>query len=290
VWRRAPALIRTPIVARFVGMAEAVVEEEVAGALAEIRDRGFTLLENVIEPALLDWLSEQLLRIERDDDVRPASNDFEGEHTIRLYNLLVHGGRFAEVPIHPTVLPVVQGVLDRGCLLSSISSIAIDPGESAQPIHSDDQLIGLPRPHPPVVCNTMWALSDFTEENGATRVIPGSHAFDHYPEYGHSFESVPAVMKRGSVLIWNGGLWHGGGENRSKERRLGMAVNYCAGWVRQQENQQLGVPRELVETFPRRLQRLMGYGVYRQLIGHIDKTDPISLLGGESEMRTVWDT
>ena len=193
------------------------------------------------------------------------------------------------VPIHPAVLPVVEGVLDDGCLISSLSSISIGPGEKAQPIHSDDQLIALPRPHPPLVCNTMWALTDFTEANGATRLVPGSHRFERYPEYGKPYDSIAAEMPRGSVLIWNGSLWHGGGANRTGARRVGIAMNYCAGFVRQQENQQLGIPRELVRSFPERLQRLIGYGVYRHLIGHIDKQDPIGLLGGEQALRTVWE-
>ena len=109
-----------------------------------------------------------------------------GPTTVRIYNLLVHGELFERVPVHPNVLPIVEGVLDRGCLISSLSSIAIGPGETAQPIHADDQLIPLPKPHPPTVCNTMWALTDFTEANGATRIIPGSHLADHSPDYGHA--------------------------------------------------------------------------------------------------------
>ena len=92
---------------------------------------------------------------------------------MRVYNLLVHGATFQKIPVHPNVLPVVEGVLDPGLLISSLSSIAIGPDEQAQPIHADDQLIPLARPHVPIICNTMWAITDFTEENGATRARPG---------------------------------------------------------------------------------------------------------------------
>ena len=211
--------------------------------LREIEEQGYTILERVIEPALLDAIDARLLAIEREQGVVPATNEFEGERTVRLYNLLAHGDPFAQIPIHPAVLPVVEGVLDAGCLISTLSSISIGPEESPQPIHSDDQLIALPRPHPPVVCNTMWAITDFSEENGATRLIPGSHLWDTYPEYGKAYDSIPAEMPRGSVLVWNGALWHGGGANRSAERRVGVAMNYCAGFIRQQENQQLGIPQ-----------------------------------------------
>jgi ectoine hydroxylase-related dioxygenase (phytanoyl-CoA dioxygenase family) len=176
------------------------------------------------------------------------------------------------------VLPLVEGVLDRGCLVSSLSSIAIHPGEVAQPIHADDQAIPLPKPHVATVCNTMWALTDFTDENGATRLIPGSHLRDHSPPYGAQYASIPAEMRRGSVLVWHGSLWHGGGANRSGSVRVGIAMNYCAGWVRQQENQQLGIPREIARRFSPRLKELCGYAPYRDLIGHIDKRSPLELL------------
>ena len=96
-----------------------------------------------------------------------------------------------------------------------ICSWGVDPEERAQPIHADDQLLPLPKPHVPTVCNTMWALTDFTEANGATRIIPGSHLRDHSPEFGSRHESIAAEMPRGSVLVWHGSLWHGGGANRT---------------------------------------------------------------------------
>jgi ectoine hydroxylase-related dioxygenase (phytanoyl-CoA dioxygenase family) len=136
----------------------------------------------------------------------------------------------------------------------------------------------------------MWAITDFTEANGATRIVPHSQNDPKWPEYGKAdIETIPAEMKRGSILVWNGSLWHGGGANQTEERRVGIAMNYCAGFIRQQENQQLGIPRAVVAQYPKRLQRLIGYGVYRNLIGHIDKRDPRELLGGEGEMRSIWD-
>ena len=144
-------------------------------------------------------------------------------------------------------------------------------------------MIPLPRPHPPVICNSMWALTDFTEANGATRVVPGSHHRDHQPDFGRPYDdAVPAEMARGSVLIWPGSLWHGGGANRTGTRRTGLAMNYCAGWVRQQENQQLGIPLEVARRFAPALRDLCGFGVYRGLIGHIDKHAPAQVVLGEA--------
>jgi len=253
-----------------------------------VRRDGFTIVENAIAPGLVDALNTALLRLEREFDVKPAMNGFEGHKTVRIYNLLAFGAPFTDVPVHANVLPVVEEVLDPGCLISSLSSIAIDPGEIAQPIHADDMVIPLAKPHIPIVCNSMWALTDFTEANGATRLVPGSHLKDN-PVYGGTYDSVPGEMKKGSVLIWDGSLWHGGGANTTDKRRTGVAMNYCAGFIRQQENQQLGLKPDLVKTFSPRLQELVGYGVYRGLIGHIDKKSPAQVLGSPDGFRSIWE-
>lgn len=259
-----------------------------AAHIGEVRERGYTIVENAIAPELVEALAAALARLERELGSRPAENQFEGHRTIRIYNLLAHGAPFTEVPVHAAVLPIVEGVLDPGCLISSLSSIAIDPGETAQPIHADDQVIPLEKPHATIVCNSMWALTDFTEANGATRLVPGSHKKPN-PEYGGAYETIAAEMPKGSVLIWDGALWHGGGANRTDQRRTGVAMNYCAGFIRQQENQQLGVPPETARGFSLRLQELMGYGVYRGLIGHIDKQSPAQLLNVKGDFRSIWD-
>ena len=172
----------------------------------------------------------------------PPHNLFEGIHTTRIYNLLAHGPTFEQVPVHPAILPICEGVLDPGLLVSSLSSIAIGPDESPQPIHADDQVIPLPKPHPPTVCNTMWALTEFTESNGATRIIPGTHTADpitrpHTELRLHSCgdgQGQRAGLARQPVARRRG--------EHDRDRRVGIAMNYCAGYIRQQENQQLGLP------------------------------------------------
>jgi ectoine hydroxylase-related dioxygenase (phytanoyl-CoA dioxygenase family) len=258
--------------------------------LAEIDDVGYTIVEHAIEPDLVDALTAALDHLEELYEVKPSPNSFEGHDTVRIYNLLAFGYPFTRVPTHEHVLPIVERVLDPGCLVSSLSSIAIEPGERAQPIHADDQLIPLAKPHAPTVCNSMWALTDFTEANGATRVVPGSHRWDHNPEYGAAYDSVAAEMPRGSVLVWHGSLWHGGGANTTDERRSGVAMNYCAGFIRQQENQQLGIPLGVLATFPKRLRELCGFGIYNMPIGHINKRDPAEMLGAApDDTPMVWD-
>lgn len=258
--------------------------------LGRIEEDGYTIVEGAIESDLVDELATNLRTMEERDRVQPARNAFEGERTLRIYNLLARDRVWQRVPVHEHVLPIVEGVLDRGCLVSSLSSITILPGETAQPIHADDQLIPITKPHVPTVCNSMWALTDFTEANGATRLVPGSHLWDHNPDFVNVPESIAAEMPRGSVLIWHGSLWHGGGANRTDAPRVGIAMNYCAGYIRQQENQQLGIPREIAATFSPRLRELVGYGVYNGLIGHIDKRSPADLLDPDGvPNRMVWD-
>ena len=257
--------------------------------LAAIEAVGYTVVEDAIPLDLVDALLDDLARLERDLGTAPSANSFEGGRTSRVYNLLAHGGPWLDVPVHPTVLPIVEGVLTAGALISSVSSIAIGPGEAAQPVHADDQAMPLTRPHRAVVCNSMWALTDFTEANGATRLVPGSHRRDHSPPYGEPQETIPAEMAKGSILVWNGSLWHGGGANTTGETRVGIAMNYCAGWIRQQENQQLGIPAELMAMFSPRLRDLCGLGTYRGLIGHIDKRSPADLLYGDEPTPHLFD-
>jgi ectoine hydroxylase-related dioxygenase (phytanoyl-CoA dioxygenase family) len=265
-------------------------DDDIKRHLTAIATDGYSVIENAIEPAFVDALAGDLLRLENELAVVPSDNEFEGSETVRIYNLLVHGDLYERIPVHASVLPIVEGVLDPGCLVSSLSSISICGGETPQPIHADDQLLPLAKPHVATVCNTMWALTDFTEENGATRIIPGSHKADHSPTYGEHYDSIPAEMARGSVLVWHGSLWHGGGANRTNTRRVGIAMNYCAGFIRQQENQQLGIPSRLVRRFSPRLQQLVGYSIYNGLIGHIDKRSPAEVvLDTDKSATIVWD-
>lgn len=265
-------------------------DDDIPAHLARIEHDGYTILEEVIDDDLRLRLLADLQRIEVEHGVEPAPNRFEGFATTRVYNLLAHGPLWQQVPLLSSTLAVVEGVLDRDCLISSISSIAIGPGETAQPVHADDQIQPIGRPHPATVCNSMWALTDFTEANGATRIVPGSHKLDHNPPYDEHQETIAAEMTAGSVMIWNGSMWHGGGANTTDSTRVGIAMNYCAGWIRQQENQQLGLPTDLVAQFTPRLRELCGFGVYHGLMGHINKQSPGELLFGDPPMESVWDT
>ena len=259
--------------------------------VAEIASDGWTIIPNAIEPGLVDALRTDVERLEHALDIRPAGNSFEGTATWRIYNLLVHGSLYQQIPVHSNVLPVVEGALDGGCLVSSLSSIAIGLREVAQPIHADDQQI-LIRSLDVARCATYRCGRSLTSRpNGATRLRAGSHAADHSPACREPYDSGPRGERRQRARVALDRSGDGGGANTTRPaRRSGIGMNYCAGWIRQQENQQLGIPREIAAEFSPRLRELCGYGIYRGLIGHIDKHDPAELLdaaGAEGPM--VWD-
>lgn len=249
---------------------------------------GYTILERVIDADLLAEVGRDLRRIEEERAIRPAQNLFEGSRTVRIYNLLAFGSPYSRIADHDLIYPLVERVIGRGFLVSSMSSIAIEADETPQPWHADDQHIPLPRPHIPIVCNTMWAITDFTKENGATRFVPGSHKSTEFPPpFGDIDGAIAAEMPQGSVLVYNGSLWHGGGANKTRDRRVGVAMNYCAGWIRQQENQLLGIPLDVARGFSPRLRKLCGWGLYKKLMGHVDKAAPDYLLDGSTPKKVV---
>ncbi|MBI2168193.1 MAG: phytanoyl-CoA dioxygenase family protein [Actinobacteria bacterium] len=248
-------------------------------SLAAIEETGYVVLSDVVPMALFDDLEAALAPLL---EASPTGrNDFEGERTKRIGALLAKGEVFQAVAANDGVLDLVEAVLGPNIQVSIIQAIQILPGENAQGLHTDDALYPLPHPHPPVVFNTMWAIDDFTEANGATRLIPGSHRWDEplsRLERG-DYEVVAAEMPRGSVLAWLGNLWHEGGANTTERPRLGITMNYNQAWIRQQENQYLALPPEVVEAFPERLQRLVGWDIHPPFIGNVDGRNPIKLLG-----------
>src|SRR5258708_5505573 len=232
-----------------VGEVEMLTDADIQAHADKIRDDGYTVIEHAVASDLVEGLKEALERTEREHGFGYAKTSFEGFKTVRINNLLAYDEVFWDVPLHQNVLPIVERVLDKECLLSSFVSLVLGPGQEAQPIHEDTQLIPLPRPHIPITINAIWALSDFTGDNGATRFVPGSHKYDRSPEYGRQYAAVTATMPAGSVMLFDSALWHGGGPNTSDHRRFAFSCAYCWGWMRQQGNLQLGIPRGTAPQF-----------------------------------------
>jgi ectoine hydroxylase-related dioxygenase (phytanoyl-CoA dioxygenase family) len=259
-----------------------------AQAAARVRDEGWVVLRSVVEAALVARLLGRIDALLEELAIPFGANAFLGTRTRRIFNLLARDPLFAEVPVHPAVLPVAEAVLDPELLLSSLTAIEMQPGQAAQPFHADDGSYGLAKPHPAFNTTAIWALTDFTLQNGATRLVPGSHREDRNPRRGEQPPCVAAEMPAGSVLVYHGSLWHAGGENRSDARRAAIVCNYCAGFLRQEESQLLALPRACVERLPARLRSLVGYGTYRGLLGHVDQRSPASWFDPEAGGEMVW--
>ncbi len=243
--------------------------------LVDLDRDGYAVVEPMLPPAEAAAVRTGLREVL--DRTPLGRNDFEGFNTRRIYALFAKTRAFDALAVHSLLLGVLDRVLGPSYQLSAPTGIEIGPGEKAQVLHTDDGIYPLPRPHPQVVLNTMWALDDFTADNGATRVVPGSHRWtDRLPV--DPDETTTVTMRAGSVLFILGSLWHGGGANGTDRPRLGVLIEYAAGWLRQQENHVLAVPPDVVRTLEPRLQELLGYGIHPPFVGYVDGRHPRRLL------------
>jgi ectoine hydroxylase-related dioxygenase (phytanoyl-CoA dioxygenase family) len=243
--------------------------------LADLDRDGYSVVESLLSPSHAAVVRDSLCEVLAATPT--GRNDFEGFRTRRIYAIFAKTRAFDDLAVHPLLTSVLDATLGPSYQLSAPTGIDIAPGEKAQFLHTDDAIYPLPRPHGEVVLNSMWALDDFTADNGATRVVPGSHRWtDRIPV--DPDETVTVTMPAGSVLLIRGTLWHGGGANRSAAPRLGVLLEYAAGWLRQQENHVLAVPTRIVRTLTPRLQELLGYGIHPPFVGYVDGRHPRRLL------------
>jgi len=256
----------------------------VAGGFAALRRDGYVILENLMPPAALDALRAELDRL---NAATPWGRyEFEGRRTHRVYNLFGKTRAADPFAMNPTVIALAESYFDDQVQLSVGQGMTIYGGQSAQPLHRDDGHYGLARPRPPFVVACLWALDDFTPENGGTNFVPGSHLrVDETPP-----EVAPTVarLKAGSVLVYDGALWHGGGAATQPDaRRRAINILYTRPWLRQQENQYLSIPPAEVLALPRLMQRLLGYWIYGFTLGVVNGETPQNAL--HAWMRTDHD-
>jgi ectoine hydroxylase-related dioxygenase (phytanoyl-CoA dioxygenase family) len=209
-------------------------------------------------------------------------DDFSGRRTKRTGALVARSQKCRELVMNPLVMETNRKVLGHATSfqLHLTQVIAIGPGEPAQTIHRDQwafDFFPFPKGYE-VQCNTLWAMTDFTEQNGATRVIPGSNHFDDKLRFKEE-ETAPAEMTKGSVLFYTGAVYHGGGANRSDATRVGINITYNVSWLRQEENQYLATPLEMAKTLPLDLLKLMGYQRGAYALGYVgDLLDPMEIV------------
>lgn len=253
---------------------------EIIAALGEM---GCAVVERLIPEALLREARGQLAPWLEATTIGPDS--FSGFHTRRTGGLIARSAACRDLVMNPTVRDVVGGVLSHATSwhLHLTQVIAIGPGEKAQPIHRDQWAFDF-FPFPAgyeAQCNTIWAMNDFTEANGATRLIPGSNKLADRLEFSQA-DTEAAEMPAGSVLLYTGSLYHGGGANRSDEVRYGVNITYALSWLRQEENQYLSVPHDIARTLPDDLLRVMGYQRGAYALGYVDDLrDPLEARKGE---------
>ncbi|MFE3056077.1 phytanoyl-CoA dioxygenase family protein [Nocardia sp. NPDC059239] len=247
----------------------AVVEAD----LAAVERDGYVILHDMLTPAELDRIRESVVPLLD----RIGRNNFEGHSTQRIYSVLNKTRACDRIADHPRVLALLDRLFLPNYLLSMLQVINILPGEQAQMLHTDDGFYPLPRPRKGLGAATIWAIDDFTAENGATDIIPGSHLWgDRLP--GESDRREPVVMPAGSCVFFVGTLWHGGGANRSPNPRLALTAQYCEPWLRPQEAFTLSMTRDTVRAVSEDIRRMLGYSIHPPFIGQVDGMHPKRLL------------
>ena len=247
----------------------AIVEAD----LAALDRDGYVIWENLLD-------TEECRQIR--EVVRPwlehtGRNSFEGLRTQRIYSVLSRTRVCDRLVDNPRVLAVLDQLLMPNYLLSALQAINIQPGETAQLAHHDDGFYPIPRPRAPLTAATIWAIDDFTADNGATMVIPGSHRWGQRPPNPED-QAIPVVMPAGSCVFFVGTLWHGGGANNTTRERLAVTAQYCQPWLRPMEAFTLSISRDIARTVSDDIRRMLGYSIHPPFVGAVDGLHPLRLL------------
>jgi len=248
---------------------------EVDSYMEAVEENGYVIVDGLLTDAQCEEIRASVTPLLE----HCGRNTFEGEQTQRLYSVIEKTLALNPLVEHPLVLSLLDRVLDPNYLLSQLQVINILPGEAAQLIHHDDGFYRVPRPRPALGAAVIVPIDPFLPENGATRVLPGSHAWDdHVPTAAEQANAVPATMAPGSMLFFLGTLWHGGSANRTEAPRMCVTAQYCEPWCRQQENFSLSVSRDRARVCSPAVQRLLGYSIHPPFMGFVDGRHPIRLL------------
>lgn len=250
----------------------------VAGEVEALRRDGCVLLANEVDEAALAAPRAALDEINA--GTRWGIFDFEGRRTHRAYCVASRSRAFDALIMHRRVLAIIEAYFGEPPQLSACMGMTLYEGQQAQPLHRDTGHFNLPWPRPPLEVNAIWAFDDFRADNGATRFVLGSHTIPN--ETRPSTEPLAAEMPAGSVFLYDGALWHGGGAATAPGAHRRSVNNiYIRQWLRQQDNMYLSFSREEVLALPTLMQRLLGYWVYGFTLGVVNGEAPLKVLGEE---------
>jgi hypothetical protein len=252
-----------------------VAAQVVESDLATVERDGYLVVEGLLSQAMCDDIASTLLSL-----LGPVGrNVFEGNHTQRAYSLLAKTRVCDHLVEHPRVLALLDALLMPNYLLSQLQGIQIGPGESSQFLHYDDGMYPVPRPRAALSAATIWAITDFTADNGATVVIPGSHKWDDARKPADTDEHVSVVMPAGSVVFFLGTLWHGGGANHTTaQHRLAVTAQYCQPWLRPQEAFTLSTSPVTACAVSENIRRMIGYSIHPPFMGMVNGMHPKRIL------------
>ncbi len=241
-------------------------------AAATLRD-GAAIVTALIPASLAETVAGEL-RENMDNFGYRSKRDFSGHSTNRCHHVIEVAPSSVVLIEHDMVMGVADAILLPHCesyQVGSITAIEICPGQKVQNLHRDDCIYPLQIPGMELLIACMWPLTDFTRENGATHVVPGSHRHIAMDATADLSRREQAVMTKGSALFYLGSTLHGAGENQSDEARMGLINTYSLGWLRQETNQYLSVPLELAQTFDERMRSLLGYTTHDRLGDRLGK-------------------
>ena len=246
----------------------------------ELRTNGYIIFEDILNEQEVETLKDQLNVWF--DKTPNCVGDFYGHNTTRFGSLLSKVPMTQELVLHPEVLRIADEFLLPHCdwyQLNLTQAVRIHPDSPEQPVHRDE-LMWPCKKESEYLINVIWAVDDFTVENGATRMWPAykdqSQAFEYNKD-----DAIPAVKKKGSALVFLGSTRHCGGANFCNESRTGIIISYSLGWLKQNENQFLAYPPEIASGFPKEIQDLIGYRIHKPNLGGYEYNCPSKLLGGE---------
>jgi hypothetical protein len=244
-------------------------ETSVAEILNVLDDDAAVIIENVISIDTVETLKGELVPYLSKEVF--GRDEFTGFSTKRVGALMARSNTCRDLALNPLVINVAKQYLEPfadGYQLHFTSAVSIGPSETKQVLHRDRGIWGgyLPRKIEPLM-STIWAVTEFTRDNGATQIVPGSHKWEKERKPDDT-EIAYAEMNPGSVLLYTGTVLHGGGANKTaSEIRTGVFLHYALNWLRQEENQYLSCPPEIAKELSPELRSLIGYAKGGYVLG-----------------------